>query len=429
MKILQILMGILLMTSIVVGQSKIQDNHFNSFSDTLIVKTEKIRGYGILQEEGAGSIDFNDTTERFDYPVVFPKGITDIKLAWQPVDFKPFGFDNMKKSKSDYLPIFLKSNFPKKIDTLNIPSIKDNSICIMAGKRGNDKIFIVDENNNKDFRDDSVRLTQKMDWKTTTKLIKCRYKIYNGKSMVEDSSWVNIGLGRNNDLLFFVSHHLESTFSIKNQIYTIGVIESNSGFCFDEPILALLAQNGIKKDTLTESELLKKGEYLKLNDTYYRFDDVSNDGKYATLIKENNFKSKIGTQVGMLAPDFNCKSIEGDFISFNDYKGKVLLLVNVSACWSPISSYKCYKDLTEAYSDKFEILCLDKSPVALGNNIKELKLSGKFVDVNENKMIEAYRPDFCSRTCFLINPGGRIVDKFEIFDWKSKLAQVFGDKK
>jgi peroxiredoxin len=177
--------------------------------------------------------------------------------------------------------------------------------------------------------------------------------------------------------------------------------------------------------------LIKKGEYIKLKDTYYRLDTVSNDGKFVTLVKENDFDNKIGTQVGMIAPDFNCKTIEGDSIRFNDYKGKYLLLINVSACYSKESSYTCYKDLTEAYRGKLEFLGIDKSPVFLGNNIKELKLTGKFINGNENKTIEAYRPEFCSRTCFLINPQGRIIDKFEIFDWKtnlSKYLKVFNEK-
>jgi peroxiredoxin len=273
-------------------------------------------------------------------------------------------------------------------------------------------------------------LVRKIDFNAYPKLIKCKYKIYNGKGMVEDSSWVNIGGTGNDQLLFFVAHHLEATFSFDEQSYQIGVV--NGGllldFCFESPILALTAQNGVKKDTLSEADLLKKGEYVKLKDTYYRFDDISNDGKYITLIKEKEFNSKIGTQVGMLAPEFNCKTIEGDSIRFKEYKGKLVLLVNVSACWSPESSYKCYKDLTEVYRDKLEILCLDKSPV-FRNNIKELKLTGKFIDANENKMIQAYRPEYCSRICFLINPDGRIVDKFKIFDWKSKMEQAFGAKK
>jgi len=246
--------------------------------------------------------------------------------------------------------------------------------------------------------------------------------------MTEDSSWVNIGADGSGQLLFFVAHHLEANFSFDDQSYQIGLVNGAPfiRFCFESPILALTAQPGIKKDTLFEADLLKKGEYLKLKDTYYRFADISNDGKKIFLVKENDFSSKIGTQAGMLAPDFRCKSLDGDSIRFRDYKGKYLLLINVSGCWSKESSYKCYKDLTEAYKGKLEFLGIDKSPVFLSNNIKDLKLTGKFINANENNEIEVFRPEYCSRTCFLINPDGRIIDKFEIFDWKPILEKLFG---
>jgi peroxiredoxin len=407
-----------------------QVNQFNSLNDTLIVQTTKIKGCGLFPG-GAVNIEFRDTTEFNDFPIVFPKGLINIMIGMETVDFKPSWYKNMIVEKSTYLSTFLKDNFPAKIDTSKLPSIKDNSIVILSGIRGKDTIFIVDQNNNKDFRDDSVRIVRKIDWKAYSELIQCKYKIYNGKGIVEDSSWVNIGANGDNQLLFFVDHHLEATFSFDGQPYQFGVINGLPflRFCFDSPTLAITAHNGIKKDTLFEADLLKKGEYVKLKDTYYRFHDISNDGKSLVLVKENDFGSKIGTQTGMLAPDFICKSIDGDSIRLKDYKGKYLLLINVSACYSKVSSYKCYKDLTEAYRGKLEFLCLDKSPVFLSNNIKELNLSGKFIDANDNEMIQAYRPDFCSRTCFLINPDGHIVDKFEIFDWKSKMKQTFEDKK
>jgi peroxiredoxin len=429
MKFFQILMIISLIGIIGCNSRKGQTNNFTSANDTLVIKTEKIKGIGIFSAV-AGQINFNDTIDRYDYPVIFPKNITDIRLSWRHIDPKPFQFGNLKEEKSDYVIPFLKENFPKKIDTLNLPSIKINSLSIMSGLRGKDSIFIIDENNNKDFRDDSVRLFHKMDWKTTSNLIKCKYNIYNGKEIVEDSSWINIGTINDNELWFFVSHHLKSTFSIGNHIYQIGIVDRQSHFCFDEPSLALTYQNGISKGTLLDSELLKKGECVKLNNYYYRFDDISNDGKYVTLIKEKDFYSKIGTQVGMIAPDFNCHSVNSDSISAKDYKGKYLLLINVSACRSEISSYKSYLDLTNAYKGKLEFIGIDDSFIALRNNIEDLNISGKFVIAPDNPMIKKnYRPDICSRTCFLISPEGRIIHKFEIFNWQSNLARVFGNKK
>ena len=59
------------------------------------------------------------------------------------------------------------------------------------------------------------------------------------------------------------------------------------------------------------------------------------------------------------------------------------------------------------------------------DSLGSLEITGAFIDVNINKTIEAYRPEFCSRTCFLISPEGRIIDKFEIFDWKRSMQKHF----
>ncbi len=406
MKVIQILSVFSLIFILSCNPKIKRTNHFTSKADTLVLITEKIKGYGMFAGVG-GDIGFCDTSEFYKYPVIFPENITNIKFSHEIIDFKKFDYDDYHNKKS-----------------WNNTILKDNSICLMLGNKGNQSIIIVDENNNKDFRDDSIRLVQDYDWNKPAKLIKIKYKIFNGKEMAEDSSWATIRTRSNNEFIFFVSHHLESNFSIDNQLYQVGIVNFHSGFCFNDPIIALTTQNGTKKDTLAESELIKKGEYLKLKDSFYRLDTVSNDGKFVTLVKESDFRSKIGTQVGMIAPDFNCKTLEGDSIRFKDYKGKYLLLINVSACYSKESSYTCYRDLTEAYRGKLELLCIDKSPGFLNNNIKELKLTGKFINGNENKTIEAYRPEFCSRTCFLINPQGRIIDKFEIFDWKTNLSKL-----
>lgn len=386
-------------------------NTFFSSSDTLILKTEKIRGYGLFPV-GAGQIHFKDTTERYDYTVIFPKNISEIKFSVRYVDIKPFVYDWYKKGESNKEE-FLKSVEENKIDTLNLPTIRDNTVAIMSGRNNTERIFIVDENNNKDFRDDSVRLYSKMDWKTTDRLIKCNYNIYNGKEMVVDSSWINIGTLRDNELWFFVSHHLESTFLIDKQMYQIGIVDEQSNFCFDEPILALLSENGINKDTLLKKDLIYKGQYLKLKNNYFRFIDISNDGKFVTLIKEKDFRSKFGIQVGMLAPGFKCKTIDGDTIDSNSLKAKSILIANVSGC-SP-KSYEKYKQLIENSGDIYVI----GVESGLKNN-----LGGILIDVEDkyNKdFYDKYRRYYSSYDCFVIDPEGRVSDIFEIWDWEKNI--------
>lgn len=385
-------------------------NVFSSQMDTLVLETKKIKGYGMFPA-GAGKLYFKDTVERYDYTVIFPRDISQIKLTTHHIDIKPFEFEWCKKGEFNKTEL-LKSVLDNKIDTLNLPTKRDNTIAIMSGRKGAELVFIVDENNNKDFRDDSIRIYHKMDWKST-KLIKCKYQVYDGNKMINDSTWVNIGTLGGDELWFFVSNHLETNFSIDNESYQIGIVDEHSSFCFDDPIFALTAQNGVEKDTLLKTELLQKGEYVKLKNTYYQFADISNDGRYITLIKENDFNSKIGTQVGMIAPNFKCKTTTGEFIDSNNIKDKILL-ANISGCTS--TSYDKYNQLLIAYSDKIYILGIESGV--------SKKIKGKLIDVEDeyNKgLYEKYRRAYSCYDCYLINTDGRIIDKFDIFDWEKNL--------
>lgn len=413
MKHIQIIVLFSLLIAFGCNSKNEMTNKFTSLNDTLIIQTVRLIGIGILPA-GAGQISFKDTNERYSYPVIFPRNIQKIKLAWKHIDIKPFEYEYYKKGKFPKKEI-LKYVDEKKIDTLNLPSLKDNSIAIMSGIRGRDTIFIVDENNNKDFRDDSVRLYQKMQWRNTSNLIKCKYKIYNGKGFETDSTWLNIGYLDQNELLFFVSHHINASFSIDKQNYQIDLVDKQSNFCFDEPIIALKYSNETVKDTLFKKDLINKGEYAKLNDTYYRFENISNDGKKMILIKEKDFNSKIGTQVGMKAPTFRCRTIDGEILESNKIIDKPIIIANISGC-TP-KSYGFYRKLIEKHKELYII--------GVESGIHE-KLGGKMVDVENNfnkTFYNDYRKAYSNYDCYLIDKNGRITEKFQIFDWEKILIQ------
>jgi peroxiredoxin len=422
-----LIFGLTLVLFIGCTHEKKSDNVFDSDLDTLFIKTTKVKGYGLF-DYFSYNLKFIDTSEIENSRFIYPKDISDVKITQELVDYKPHWFNNIKKSKSDYLDTFLKTYYPNKIDTLKIPTIEENSISILTGKKDGQDVFVVDENNNQDFSDDKIRTYQKFDPTSLPGLIACKYNIYNGTHLVEDSGWINIGLNRFNELVFSVAHHLECDFSYDNHLYKLGIVNGPPflRFGFENPLIAILSEDILKKDSLNNSDLATTGEYLKLGKNYYSLSDVSNDGRLVTLVKEKDVSTKIGTQVGFLAPDFDCRTIEGDSISLKDYKGKFLLLINVSACWSEISSYKCFLDLTETYKNRLEYMGIDDSPIALQNNIKDPGVASKFVIAPDNPMIRKwYRPDVCSRTCFLINPDGRIIDNFEVFDWETVLKAHF----
>jgi hypothetical protein len=213
---------------------------------------------------GAGQIKFRDTTDHYYYPVKFPKEFSAIKISYFRIDFKPYSY---KLSKEGYEVYYDKKDMlgfisEKKIDTLNLPSTQDNTIAIMSGKKDTESIFIIDENNNKDFRDDSIRTYEEMDW-GSRRLTEVKYLIYDGQKMINDSAWMNIG-AIHNELWFFVANHLVANFSIDRDTFQLSLVDENCSFTFDEPIIALTARNSNIKDTLLLADLLYKVNMLNL---------------------------------------------------------------------------------------------------------------------------------------------------------------------
>lgn len=393
-------------------------------SDTLILPTEKLEGVGMF-ETLHYSLSLNKLIDENELQKISPSDIKDIKFASDQVDMKVSWFERLKEDQHEYLETFLEENYPTNIDTSNLPSEIENSIRIIVGKKGSDRVYVVDQNNNGDFRDDRIRKITKEYADVFSEPIKCKYAIYNGKKLVQDSSWIKVKFSANT-IDYSVSQHLESRFFHEGQEYTVEVINGPpyARMAFDSPTIAITAMNGIKKDSLLLSERYEIGEYLKFGDTYYEFANVTNDGKFITLIKEKDVSDKIGTQVGFIAPEFSGVTTIGDSVSLSKYKGATLLIVNVSACYSPKMSYEYYKDLSSKYLDAIDILVIDESPNALQVNIDHLNLTGNFIISKQNPTLkQSYREDFCSRVCYLIDSTGHIQDKFQISNWEERLSK------
>lgn len=397
--------------------------------DTLRLKTEKHRGYGLLGG-GFGRLDILDISEE-ELLAVIPPDISEPTLGREFVDLKLWAYENIQNNHPEILERFIQENYPTKIDTANILSERENSIRIILGMRGADSVYIVDENGNGDYRDDPVRMLEKLKYGPDApdpEPVACHYWIYNGKELVRDSGWVLVGINAHNTIRISVAQHMTSNLSVDGQTYGFQAISwlPAAGFCFDSPNISITSHNGVKKDSILLSERFELGEYLKLGDSYYRFEKMTNDGSEITLIREADVSDKIGKQVGFIAPDFACVSTAGDSISLHDYRNEYVLLVNITACWSEPMSYEHYKELSDKYLSKIDIVAIDASEKPLQANIKQLKLEGTFVLSPQNRSIQqSYREDYCSRTCFLIDPNGQLVDKFEIYDWEEILAKHF----
>jgi hypothetical protein len=385
---MKILFKILILTAIL-DQGCVNDkqvpNQFLSFSDTLIIRTEKQKGDGLFSL-GVTTSDFKDTIEEFSHSVIYPKQISNIKRMEMSTDFRA--------EKAHY-------------------------VDIMIGIIGEKEVFIVDENNNKDFTDDSVRIYKPIKWRSKNDLIKCKYLISNGLKIVEDSSWLRIGI-LNNDLWYGRSEHLIANFTINKEEFKVGIIDVRSGcFTYGEfPEIALLSQNSKTKDTLFQKDILKLGEFLDFKGNYYRFENISNNGEYITLTKEKDFDKEIGTQVGMIAPEFTCKTVAGDTVSSSALHDRILVIANSCGCGGDQLSTKAYYDIRQLYANNIHVLRLD-SKIDKG-------LEGLQIDTEQEfnrDIYNKYRNAYCSRMCYVIDKNNRIIDKFPVSSWKSDLPK------
>jgi len=386
MKSLLIILLLIVLLNHGCGIEKKTPNQFSSSDDTLIIRTEKHKGDGLFSL-GVMPLDFKDTTEEFTNRVVYPKHVSYIQRVKMSTDFRA--------TDAYYVEI-------------------------MTGRINDKEVIIVDENNNKDFTDDSIRNINPIKWRTNYGLIKCKFLISNGNEIVMDSSWLRIGK-LYDELWGGRSEHLIADFTFNKENYKVGIIDARLfGFFYGiHPEVALLSNKSETKDTLFQKDILQIGEFLNLGGDYYRIDHVTNNGEFITLIKERDFGKKTGTQVGMIAPEFICKTVAGDTIKSSDLHERVIIIANSCGCGGDTMSTQAYYDIRREYSTDFHVIRLD-SRIEQGSD-------GLQIDVSDNFNKDIYqklRNEYCSRTCYVIDKNNRIIDKFPVNNWRSNLPRL-----
>lgn len=360
-------------------------NHFSSSADTLLIQTTKQKGDGIFQI-GAVENPFIDVTSEFPHKIIYPKELTTVQRS-----------------------LFIRNLEEKQLYYVDI--IKGN----LNGKA----VFIVDENNNKDLTDDSIYPVTEMEWDSHKNLVKCKYTILDKGKKLSDSSWLKIGLS-NKHLSVGRSDHVQGTFTIDSHSFQlVAAAPFSLSFLYNiHPQLALIQHKNTKKDTILNRDLLKLGEYLKLDGTYYKFHSISKTGAEITLIKEKSFDTKIGLQTGMIAPEFTAVTTENDTIRSINLHDKITVIANSCGCGGDKVSTQAYFDMQEAYQN-IHMLRVD-------SKIKKQDY-GLHIDVNTNfnkDFYNKYRGQYCSRICYVIGENNRILDKFIISDWKIALRNI-----
>ena len=387
---------------------------FTSQTDTLFLQTTRMKGDSLFNL-GASYATFRDTNdlkqlEGFnyypDYTIVYPENIEKMELG-----FIILMFDSLSYFDPATKQVLKQQNF----------SLADRQVLMIKGLMKDSEIFIIDQNNNKDLTDDTIRVFQDWNWKSDANLIPIRYKVDFGNKIIIETGWYKIGLDRGR-LLCSPSQFLMSEFTIDNEVFVLGVADNNN-FTFDfySPIMYPFVENGISRDTLIMGDIVKLNEYIKLGGSYYKFDNLYNGSGTIVLSKESNFDRLVGTQIGMIAPSPEFKTISGETYNIKDFSDKPILIANISGC-SP-RSYNLYKKIVEKYSEKIHIIGIEYS-------INE-KMGGLIVDISDsvnNDFYINYRNAYSSYDCYLINTEYRIIDKFDIFNGRINIDKHLNDK-
>lgn len=397
-------------------------NSFATAPDTLRLKLQKVKGFGILGYSCTG-LKFLDTTETEIPALTIPKEIHDWKVSYISIDNKPFFQQAYKAGRMDSLFYTNFLEMPEllakgKMDTANLLSDSDYYVYILRGQQNGQDVFMVDENSNKDFTDDSIRLVKPLVPKSVSNLVKCKYPIYNDTEFVMDSSWMNIGVSDQGRMSICEAFHHVTTFSIGEKQYKLGVWQyENGGLTFAwRPTLALLATDSFELDQLSVEHTINRNEYLTLENDHYLFHDITNDGRIITFIKEAHYAQQIGTQKGMLAPAFECVTVDGEMIRSSQIGKSPLLITNLTACGS--GTLEDYQAILKASTGKIKVLAMEPHP-------KESS-PGTVVDTENDlnrKFHETYRKDYSSRICYLIGEDRRVLERFHIENWEDRLAQ------
>jgi len=398
------------------NQDRIVTNSFSSTNDTLTIETTKLKGIGILPSS-SGPLYLRDTADSFITSIVYPAGITKLRRDEYCIDLKAHAYYSQKKGGTfawEKLAADIENN---RIDTSVFLPEAENYINILEGYVEDKKVVIVDENLNKDLSDDPIRLLDEIEFLNPDHFVEIRFPMSNGKEIVDEISWINFRtLEGYEELDIGQFEHIVADFSIDEKQFRVASIQFNSGFTYDQYLPATLLfvlMNDEENRVLNASDYLQLGQFVKLDDQYYCIEDISHNGGQLILVKEADFSSKVGIQVGLLAPEFSCITEKGDTLHSKNLKDKGIMVVNMCGCSGNNGVFKAYEDMLVEYGASYHILGVDShfGPRTTGTLINSEHPFNEEFALN-------YRQAYCSFFTYVINKEYRIEKKFTTMSWR-----------
>ena len=423
-------------------------------SDTIRIKTERIKGYGPFERRTSfiqpltEDNPWNKATPNYNG---LPDTLEFLMFATEQTDFLQYTYQSyynnqinkevFESCKSSWNWSPTSSEYTKDILKLNIG--------VVAGydSLGDLKIK-VDKNNNYDFSDDEYftlpeKLPDQNWWGRYSDLLpfEVSYEYYDGSSIKKAKTWIyidyfitmyNSAQERPYPIVLtfgFAEHHL-GDFIINEIRYYAAVISDRATFR-DNYKIKIWDENENSDSIYSQVEISRNG-FVKIEDNYYRFYLVSANGSEITLIKDESVLEKGGNQVGFKAINFIGKTLSGSIIELDKLKGKYVYLDFWGTWCSP-----CREEIPILKSIYSEYQNEDFALIGIANdNFETLKDFVKKQEINWDQILQSEDKSIIADygvtgypTTFFIDPEGKIISKnIRAVELSEKLKEIFGKK-
>jgi len=288
--------------------------------------------------------------------------------------------------------------------------------------------FVVDGNNNGDLSDDTFFYADSMAFEKGRKDIRVRFDAFLNGKIIEQERTMYLGYNPHHQMYFGkVAEY--ATVVLNDKTYMLSPFGHNYMGYEDFEVIPLTDISPEGHVHFTE-QLIRKGEYMYINDELYRFKGVNVNKQVVILEKDNRPPTEIlAMQVGFRPFSFSGHEFTTkDSLTLDKYKGMSLLLMVFSpGCGSCIDKLA---PMNEIYTsvDPSKVAILGLALHTGGDQLNTVKdehavtfplMIGEHGQINE-AYIRLSTPTF-----FLINPEGIITMKtFNLDDIKAALSEL-----
>ncbi|MEO5991057.1 MAG: TlpA disulfide reductase family protein [Ferruginibacter sp.] len=378
---------------------------------------------------------WNDTSALFKktYQEVkgIPSEITNIRKGRIYFDFGQYYYQNFiagNISKEDFAKIRNNGSIKFNEKVLVKNPIKCFVNVITATNEKNEKVCIIDVNNNYDFSDDTIFIPLNdslPDEQLNKHLIKvlCE-RVLNGRVITDQAPLL---LVKGETLLeFSIAQYATTTVKIENKDYQLAVCPLYFTTRTWNQTQLVLLDDSLKTKKASQDLIVDNGGFISVGHHKYKFIGVDFTENSLALQKVGN-ENKYFSQVGFMAPLFKSKNIlTGKAISLASYRGKYIFIDFWGTWCGP-----CRQQLPELViinnsvdSSQFIMISIASSDVL--NTLKKVIIKEKMVwpQLLSDKITKQYNVGSFP-TSLLIDPNGIVIEKdLSMNDLREKLSKL-----